>query len=60
MEKKPKERRPPEPDGPKCPQCGLDVPVGAIRCPRCRALLVHGCTGSCASCRVAGCGAKQA
>ncbi len=42
-----------------CPDCGLDVAADAIRCPRCHAFLLRGCTGSCASCRVAGCGARK-
>jgi hypothetical protein len=33
-----------------CPLCGLDVPAGELRCPRCRALLVTVCSGACASC----------
>ncbi len=31
-----------------CPSCGLQS--GEIRCPRCNALKVIGCTGSCALC----------
>jgi hypothetical protein len=33
-----------------CPTCGLAVPMGETRCPRCRTLLVSGCTGACTSC----------
>jgi hypothetical protein len=33
-----------------CPVCGLAVPAGEVRCPRCRALLVTSCAGGCASC----------
>ncbi len=33
----------------KCPACGLDS--DEIRCPRCNALKVIGCTGSCALCK---------
>lgn len=61
MERK-DERCKPETDEPgqaKCPQCGLDVAPGAIRCPRCHALLLTGCSGSCASCRVAGCATRK-
>lgn len=32
----------------KCPSCGLES--GEIRCPRCNALKVVGCTGSCTLC----------
>jgi hypothetical protein len=34
----------------KCPKCGMDVEQGAIRCPRCNALVLMGCGGSCSSC----------
>jgi hypothetical protein len=44
---------------PKCPQCGLVVEPGAIRCPRCRAFLLRACSGSCASCGVAGCATRK-
>jgi len=44
---------------PKCPQCGLEVAADAIRCPRCRAFLLRGCSGSCASCHAAGCSARK-
>lgn len=33
---------------PKCPSCGLES--GEIRCPRCNALKVMGCSGSCVLC----------
>jgi hypothetical protein len=33
-----------------CPVCGLAVPLGEIRCPRCRALLITSCSGACSSC----------
>jgi len=37
-----------------CPACGLDSPD--IRCPRCNALKVVGCSGACTLCKVsAGC-----
>ena len=31
-----------------CPACGFDSPE--MRCPRCNALKVQGCSGSCALC----------
>ena len=34
---------------PTCPQCGMDSLE--IRCPRCNALKLIGCAGSCATCR---------
>jgi len=40
-------------DGPAkvtCPTCGLGVDAGTIRCPRCNALVLTGCSGSCSSC----------
>jgi hypothetical protein len=33
-----------------CPKCGMSVDTGSIRCPRCNALLIMACGGSCASC----------
>jgi ribosomal protein S27AE len=33
-----------------CPKCGLAIDPGAIRCPRCNALVIMACGGSCASC----------
>jgi rubrerythrin len=33
-----------------CPLCGFVAPMTAIRCPRCNALLLTACSGSCASC----------
>lgn len=33
-----------------CPVCGLAVPLGEIRCPRCHALLITSCSGACGSC----------
>jgi hypothetical protein len=59
MEKKAGKREPAPACSPKCPQCGLDVAANAIRCPRCHTLLIRGCSGSCSSCHVAGCGVKQ-
>ena len=44
---------------PRCPQCGLEVAADAIRCPRCHALLLRACSGSCSSCSVAGCGVRK-
>jgi hypothetical protein len=38
-----------------CPTCGLAVPQGEIRCPRCRTLLVTACSGACLSCAVRTC-----
>jgi hypothetical protein len=37
---------------PKCPSCGLESPEP--RCPRCNALKVIGCTGSCTLCKLSG------
>lgn len=34
---------------PKCPECGLES--DEVRCPRCNALKVIGCSGSCALCK---------
>jgi hypothetical protein len=39
----------------QCPSCGLESQE--IRCPRCNALKVVGCSGDCALCR-AGCRAE--
>jgi len=33
-----------------CPKCGMVIGSGALRCPRCNALVIMGCGGSCASC----------
>jgi hypothetical protein len=33
---------------PKCPSCGLES--AEIRCPRCNALKLVGCDGSCSTC----------
>ena len=33
----------------KCPECGLAS--DQIRCPRCNALKVVGCSGSCGACK---------
>jgi hypothetical protein len=33
---------------PKCPSCGLES--NEIRCPRCNALKVIGCSGGCVTC----------
>jgi hypothetical protein len=33
---------------PKCPSCGLES--AEIRCPRCNALKVVGCSGVCSAC----------
>ena len=33
----------------KCPECGLAS--DEIRCPRCNALKVVGCSGSCGACK---------
>ncbi len=33
-----------------CPKCGLTIEPGTLRCPRCNALVLMGCGGSCASC----------
>jgi hypothetical protein len=35
-----------------CPSCGLES--DEVRCPRCNALKVVGCSGSCALCKVGG------
>ncbi|MCX7781228.1 MAG: hypothetical protein N2491_10015 [Negativicutes bacterium] len=34
----------------KCPQCGNLAAAGNIRCPRCNALLLAPCSGSCSQC----------
>lgn len=44
-----------EPARTACPKCALALPVGAVRCPRCNALVLTGCCGSCASCGSRGC-----
>jgi hypothetical protein len=33
---------------PKCPECGFES--NEVRCPRCNALKVIGCSGSCSLC----------
>jgi hypothetical protein len=33
----------------KCPACGFPSPE--VRCPRCNALKVVGCSGSCSACK---------
>jgi hypothetical protein len=33
-----------------CPVCGLAVPAGELRCPRCRTLVITPCCGACTSC----------
>lgn len=38
-----------------CPKCGMAVEAGALRCPRCNALVITGCGGSCASCGAKNC-----
>lgn len=38
-----------------CPVCGMQAERGTIRCPRCNALLLKGCGGSCASCGAGSC-----
>jgi len=40
---------------PVCPSCGF--PSEDLRCPRCNALKVVGCSGSCAACKTRGGGA---
>lgn len=37
---------------PTCPSCGLESPEA--RCPRCNALKVVGCSGSCVLCKLSG------
>jgi len=39
-----------------CPSCGYAS--DDIRCPRCNALKLSGCTGACLTCGVSSCGAK--
>lgn len=39
-----------------CPTCGMAVPTGEIRCPRCRTLLITACSGACISCTQRTCG----
>lgn len=38
-----------------CPKCGMPVEAGSLRCPRCNALVIAGCGGSCASCGAKSC-----
>lgn len=38
-----------------CPKCGMAVEAGSLRCPRCNALVITGCGGSCASCGAKSC-----
>jgi len=45
-----------EPRPIECPRCGL-VAEG-LRCPRCNALKVVGCSGSCKGC-IVGCGMRK-
>jgi hypothetical protein len=33
-----------------CPKCSFAAPPDAVRCPRCNALLLMACTGSCGAC----------
>jgi uncharacterized paraquat-inducible protein A len=40
----------PEPEKVKCPECGMRVSLGTIRCPRCNRFILMGCSGSCSSC----------
>lgn len=35
-----------------CPVCGFASAAGEIRCPRCFALKLRGCSGNCGSCGV--------
>lgn len=39
-----------EPAKTACPKCGMLVEAGSFRCPRCNALVIMACGGSCASC----------
>ena len=38
-----------------CPKCGMPVEEGSLRCPRCNALVIMSCGGSCASCGAKSC-----
>ena len=38
-----------------CPKCGMLVDAGSLRCPRCNALVIMACGGSCASCGAKSC-----
>ena len=42
-----------------CPKCSFVATVGVARCPRCNALLLTGCTGSCAGCGSKTCAGDQ-
>ena len=42
-----------------CPKCGLAIESGAIRCPRCNALAIIACGGSCASCGARSCVGRE-
>lgn len=33
-----------------CPKCSFAAPPDAVRCPRCNALLLMACSGSCGAC----------
>lgn len=41
--------------GADCAVCGATSPAGTLRCPRCNALLLAVCPGSCASCGLKRC-----
>ena len=45
--------------GVDCPVCGATSPAGTVRCPRCNALLLTACPGSCASCGLRSCARKR-
>ena len=42
-----------------CPKCGLTIEPGTLRCPRCNALLLMGCGGSCATCGSRSCAERK-
>jgi hypothetical protein len=42
-----------------CPKCGLTIEPGTLRCPRCNALVLMGCGGSCASCGSRSCAKRE-
>jgi len=42
-----------------CPKCSFAAPPDAVRCPRCNALLLMACSGSCGACRSKTCVGRE-